>query len=100
MKNEIILEVNRFNTNMLMNLDEDGDGSYEESSQQKTLIKNSKSQSSVTMSNEQVRKNYVVVIIITRNIELYFHQSLFLIDMIHLTIFSRVCRTTSELPSS
>lgn len=42
---------------MLMNLDDDGDGSYEENSQQKISMKTPKSQSSVIMSNEQVCKN-------------------------------------------
>lgn len=52
MKDDIILEVNRFNTNMLINLDEDG--SYEENSRQKNSSKNSKSQSSLSTSNDQV----------------------------------------------
>ncbi|VVC44210.1 Hypothetical protein CINCED_3A001387 [Cinara cedri] len=52
-KDDIILEMNRFNTNMLMNLDEDGDGSYEDNSRQQNSSKNSKSQSSVSTSNDQ-----------------------------------------------
>lgn len=57
-KDDIILEVNRFNANMLMNLDEDGDGSYEENSRQKNSLKNSKSQSSLSTSNDQVRDTH------------------------------------------
>lgn len=55
---EIVLEVNRFNTNMLMNMDVDGDGSYEDTSQRKNSSKTSKSQSqsSISTSNEQVCK--------------------------------------------
>lgn len=55
-KDEIILEVNRFNANMVMNHDEDGDGSCEETSQRKNSSKNSKSESSISLctSNEQV----------------------------------------------
>lgn len=56
MKDDIVLEVNRFNANMLMNLDEDGDGGYEENGRRKNSLKNSKSQSSLSTSiNDQVR---------------------------------------------
>jgi len=54
-KDEIILEVNRFNANMLMNLEVDGDGSCEETGQQKTSSSiNSTSHLSISTSNEQV----------------------------------------------
>lgn len=51
MKQEIILEVNKFNTNVLTYLD--GDGAYDESGQQKNSSKNSKSQTSVNTSYDQ-----------------------------------------------
>lgn len=52
MKQEIILEVNRFHANMLMNLD--GDGNDDETSQQKNSSKNLKSHSSGNASYDQV----------------------------------------------
>ncbi|CAH1713984.1 uncharacterized protein LOC114119594 isoform X1 [Aphis gossypii] len=51
MKQEIILEVNKFNANVLTYLD--GDGAYDESGQQKNSSKNSKSHTSVNASYDQ-----------------------------------------------
>lgn len=59
MKDEIVFKVNRFNANMLMNLEVDGDANYEETDQQKkSSSKNSQSHSSISTSNEQVHINY------------------------------------------
>lgn len=59
MKDEIIFKVNRFNANMLMNLEVDGDANYEETDQQKKpSSKNSQSHSSISTSNEQVHIHY------------------------------------------
>lgn len=54
MKQEIILEVNKFNSNMLTYLD--GDGTYDETGQQKHSLRNSKSHTSANASYDQVRK--------------------------------------------
>ncbi|XP_026810672.1 uncharacterized protein LOC113552153 [Rhopalosiphum maidis] len=51
MKQEVILEVNKFNANVLTYLD--GDGAYDESGQQKNSSKNSKSHTSVNTSYDQ-----------------------------------------------
>lgn len=53
MKQEVILEVNKFNANVLTYLD--GDGAYDESGQQKNSSTNSKSHTSVNTSYDQVR---------------------------------------------
>lgn len=57
-KDEFVMETNSFNMNAQMTADEDGDVSYEEAGQQKNLII-SKSQSSISNSNEQVYLLYV-----------------------------------------
>ncbi|KAL4149185.1 hypothetical protein QTP88_003185 [Uroleucon formosanum] len=51
MKQEIILEVNKFNSNMLTYLD--GDGTYDETGQQKHSLRNSKSHTSANASYDQ-----------------------------------------------
>ncbi|XP_025417491.1 uncharacterized protein LOC112688489 isoform X2 [Sipha flava] len=52
-KDEILVEVNRFNSNKKINLDMDDDGNFEEISQQNSSSRNSKSQSSASTSNDQ-----------------------------------------------
>lgn len=78
-KDEFVLELNRFNTNMQMNLSANGgDGTavkVESGQQQQNSPINSKSQSSASTSNEQVRTHYVAssdrcqVIIISASID-------------------------------
>lgn len=55
-KDEIILEINRYNANLLMSLEVDRNENYEETNQQqKSSSKSLKSHSSNSTSNDQVR---------------------------------------------
>lgn len=56
-KDELILDENRFNANMLMSLEVESDACYEETSKKKSVSKNSRSHSSSSTSTELVRTN-------------------------------------------